>query len=83
MLRRRLDVNMGSIVENAVANGFALRYFDRKNLGELDFVVQKGLTAPPLEVNSGKNYRRHPVLNNTLQNADWQLGRRSCSAQTT
>ncbi len=39
-----LTVNMGSILENAFAqllkvNGFELRYMNRKNIGEIDFVL--------------------------------------------
>lgn len=41
-----LSVNMGSILENVfaqelVSNGFLLRYFNKKNIGEIDFIVQK------------------------------------------
>lgn len=41
-----LSVNMGSILENVfaqelISNGFLLRYFNKKNIGEIDFIVQK------------------------------------------
>ena len=47
ILKGNLDVNMGSIMENIfaqilTANGFQLRYFDKKGKCELDFVIQKG-----------------------------------------
>ena len=56
-----------------VANGFSLRYFDRKNLGELDFVIQKGNSAVALEIKSGKDYHRHAALDNILSNKEWKL----------
>ncbi len=44
----RLDINMGSILENIIAqelkaNGFILNYFDSKKYGEIDFVLQNGM----------------------------------------
>ena len=78
IVQGNLEVNMGSIVENTVAqqlvaNGFLLRYFDRKNLGELDFVVQKGNAVLALEIKSGKDYHRHAALQNMLANEAWGI----------
>lgn len=44
LLMGNVEVNMGSILENAFAqnlksNGFELHYFDSKKIGELDFVL--------------------------------------------
>lgn len=55
ILKGNLDVNMGSIMENVfaqilTANGFQLRYFDKKGKCELDFVIQKGNEICPLEI---------------------------------
>lgn len=55
---------MGSILENIfaqmlTANGFSLRYFDKKGKCELDFVIQKGEQIYPLEIKSGKFYKDH------------------------
>lgn len=52
---------MGSILENVfaqglVSNGFLLRYFNKKNIGEIDFIVQKGNSAVPIEIKSGNDY---------------------------
>ena len=59
ILQNHMDVNMGGILENVfaqmfTANGFGLHYFDRKNKGEVDFVLQKGQTVIPVEIKSGK-----------------------------
>lgn len=65
--------NYGSIYENAVAQelraqGFAPRYYFSTKRGEVDFVVEdsaRGI-AVPVEVKSGKDYRRHSALSNVL-----------------
>lgn len=80
ILQGNIEVNLGSILENLiaqclVANGFSLRYFDRKNLGELDFIIQKGNDAVVLEIKSGKDYHRHVALGNILENKEWNLQR--------
>lgn len=78
ILLGNLEVNMGSILENAAAqllksNGFALRYYDKKNLGEIDFIVQRGKEVLPIEIKSGSDYKRHSALNNMLQAKEWTI----------
>ena len=78
ILKGNLDVNMGSILENTfaqilTANGFSLRYFDKKGKCELDFVVQKGSRIYPLEIKSGKSYKEHAALNYALNGQTWEL----------
>ena len=73
-----LTVNMGGILENAFAqllkvNGFELRYMNRKNLGEIDFVLQQGNSVVPVEVKSGGDYENHPALNNALRVSEWDI----------
>lgn len=73
-----LTVNMGSILENSFAqllkaNGFELRYMNRKSLGEIDFVLQQGKTIVPVEVKSGGDYESHSALNNVLRVSDWGI----------
>ena len=67
------DVNYGSIYENLVAqeltaHGFdALYYYNSKKLGELDFLIQdRNDNVIPLEIKSGKGYKRHRALDNVL-----------------
>lgn len=68
------DVNYGSIYENLVAqeltaHGFdELYYYNSKKLGELDFLIQdRNDDVIPLEVKSGKGYKRHRALDNVLK----------------
>lgn len=67
------DVNYGSIYENLVAqeltaHGFDdLYYYNSKKLGELDFLIQdRNDNVIPLEIKSGKGYKRHRALDNVL-----------------
>ena len=58
LLMGNVEINMGSILENAFAqnlksNGFELHYYDSKKIGELDFVLQKGLHTEIVEIKSG------------------------------
>ena len=55
------------------ANGFALRYLNKKSIGELDFVVQNGSKVVPVEVKSGKDYKKHAALDNALNVKEWAL----------
>ena len=78
ILQNHMDVNMGGILENVfaqmfTANGFGLHYFDRKNKGEVDFVLQKGQTVIPVEIKSGSSYRSHSALDALMNVSDWNL----------
>lgn len=74
------DVNYGSIYENAVAqelhaHGFDLYYYNSKRFGELDFLVQdRNDRVLPIEVKSGKSYKRHHAMDNLLARPEYHLG---------
>ena len=79
ILGDRLGVNYGSIYENAVAqelaaHGHALRFFRSKGIGELDFVIESGEGwALPIEVKSGKDYKRHSALTKVLASPNYEI----------
>lgn len=80
ILQGNLEINMGSIVENIIAqqlvsNGFELRYFDKKSVCELDFLVQKSNSPLALEIKSGKDYHRHAALEKALSSEEWNLSK--------
>lgn len=80
VLSDELGVNYGSVYENAVAqelkaHGFDLYYYRSRGEGELDFVIGTGGgNVLPIEVKSGKNYRRHSALDNVLNRSNYQIG---------
>ena len=79
ILSDRLGVNYGSVYENAVAqelraHGHDLHYFRSKGLGEVDFVCEAGGgTVLPIEVKSGKEYKRHSALTNILSSQNYEI----------
>lgn len=73
------DINYGSIYENAAAQelsaqGFNLYYFNSKKLGELDFLIQdRNDNVLPIEIKSGKSYKRHHAMDNVLAESKYRL----------
>ena len=81
ILSDKLGVNYGSIYENAVAqelaaHGHNLRFYRNKAAGELDFVIESGEGwALPVEVKSGKDYKRHSALTKVLASPNYDIAR--------
>ncbi|MCD8119799.1 MAG: AAA family ATPase [Lachnospiraceae bacterium] len=78
ILNREKDINFGSVYENAAAqelkaHGFDLYYFNSKKQGELDFLVERGGNVLPIEIKSGKDYRKHAALSNILSNEAYDI----------
>lgn len=78
ILNGRLEINMGSILENVIAQqlksaGFSLYYYDSSKHGEVDFVTQNGMHIDLVEVKSGSDYRKHKALNNVLAVGEWNF----------
>lgn len=70
--------NYGAVFENFAAqelhaHGYALYYFNSKKQGELDFVIEHEGRVLPIEIKSGKNYKRHNALTNVMENADYAI----------
>lgn len=73
ILNQEKDINFGSIYENAIAEelvskGFDLYYYKNNRLGEIDFLIEHKGNVIPLEIKSGKNYKKHNALDNILSN---------------
>lgn len=71
ILNKDKDINFGSIYENAIAEelaskGFDLYYYRSAKLGEIDFLIENKGMVIPLEIKSGKNYKKHNALDNLL-----------------
>ena len=78
ILNGDLSINMGSILENAMAmqlksNGYSLYYFDTKKYGELDFVIQNGSRIELVEIKSGNDYKKHNALDNVREVPEWNI----------
>ncbi len=80
ILNDELSINLGSIYENVVASeliahGFKLYYYDNRNKGEVDYLIDSydTLSSVPIEVKSGKDYRVHSALTNLVNNKDYNI----------
>ncbi len=73
ILDGKISDSLGGIYENYVAQelnnqGFPLRYFTKKSIGELDFITERANGAIiAFEVKSGKGYKTHAAMNKALQ----------------
>ena len=73
LLKEDTTINFGSIYENFVAeelnshNFENIYYYNNKKNGEIDFVIEKNGKVIPIEVKSGKEYKRHSAINNILK----------------
>ncbi len=81
ILNGDMTVNMGSVLENVFAEairgaGFNLNYYESKKHGELDFVVQNGMTVDLMEIKSGNDYKKHPSLSHISDVENWTFGRK-------
>lgn len=77
-----LSINLGSVYESVVAqelhaHGFQLHYFDNKQRGEVDFLIDDydSLTVLPIEVKSGKDYKVHSALDRFIATPDYHICR--------
>lgn len=77
-----LSVNLGSVYESVVAqelhaHGFQLHYYDNKQRGEVDFLIDDydSLTVLPIEVKSGKDYKVHSALDRFIATPDYHISR--------
>lgn len=80
VLNTECGINLGSVYECAVAcqlkaNGNPLFYYDNRNRGEVDFLCDdfQDLTAVPIEVKSGKDYKRHIALSRFMATEDYGI----------
>ena len=74
------SINLGTVYESVVAqelaaHGFKLHYFDNKQKGEVDFLIDdyNRLKVLPIEVKSGKDYTQHSALTKFLDTPDYGI----------
>lgn len=78
IMQKKFEPGTESILQNTfaqilAANGFTIRYYNEKNKGELDFLIQKDDEVIPIEIKSGDSYKSHAVLDFVLDQKDWAL----------
>ena len=80
ILNDERSINLGAVYETVVAqelhaHGFVLHYYDNKQKGEVDFLINDygKLQVLPIEVKSGKDYSTHSALNAFVQTPDYNI----------
>ena len=78
LINKNSEVNNGAHFENAVAqqltaNGLEPYFCKKKNIGELDVLVELGGKVVPIEVKSGKAYKAHKALDNFMKIPDYHI----------
>lgn len=87
LLQQDSTLNAGCLFENCfagqlAANGFELFYFNSKNIGELDFVLQNGDYPDLIEIKSGSDFEKHPALTRVMNHPGWKFGRKIVFCQS-
>lgn len=74
------SINLGSVYETVVAqelkaHGYSLYYYDNKQNGEVDFLIDdtEHLSVMPIEVKSGKDYKKHSALDKFVSNKRYNV----------
>lgn len=78
LINKNSEVNNGAHFENAVAqqltaNGLEPYFCKKKNIGELDVLVEMDGKVVPIEVKSGKAYKAHKSLDNFMIISDYHI----------
>ena len=82
ILKQKTGVNLGAVYETVIAqelkaHGHDLFYYDRKKVGEVDFLINDydDLTVLPLEVKSGKEGYEYKALPKLLQTEGYRINK--------
>jgi len=82
VLNDESSVNLGSVYECVVATELAahdreLYYYDNRTRGEVDYLIDDfdTLSVVPLEVKSGKDYKRHSAMSRFVSVPDYNIRR--------
>lgn len=74
------QINLGAVYETFAAQELAshnhkLFYFDRKKLGEVDFLVDdfNNLSVLPIEIKSGNNYRNFKAISKMIETKNYNI----------
>lgn len=78
LLNNEKSINYGALYESVVAQelkskNIELFYYNNKKHGEVDFIMERGTKIVPIEVKSGKDYKRHVALDNLLSNESYNI----------
>ncbi len=72
------EINNGALFENYIAQELSSceitpYYFKSKSIGEIDFLIEYDNRIVPLEIKSGKEYKKHKALDNLLNSKEYSI----------
>ena len=80
VLKDERSVILGAVYESVIAqelhaHGYTLHYYDNKQKGEVDYLIDdfRNLTILPLEIKSGKDYTVHSALDKFLATPEYHI----------
>lgn len=80
VLRDVRSVNLGAVYESVIAqefhaHGYSLHYYDNKQKGEIDYLIDdyRNLSVLPVEIKSGKDYTVHSALDKFLATPEYHI----------
>lgn len=80
VIRTEKSINLGSVYESVVAqelkaHGHNLFYYDNRQRGEVDFLVddKNAMSVLPIEVKSGKDYTIHSALTRMTEEPEYNI----------
>lgn len=78
ILNMTANINNGGLFENVagqelVAHGFDVWYYNSKKQGEVDLLIEEGGSVLPIEIKSGKDYKRHSALSNIMDKENYNI----------
>lgn len=82
ILDDKTGVNLGAVYETVVAEKLKahehqLYYYDRKKVGEVDYLIDDydSLNVLPLEIKSGKDYKNFRALPKILEDNNYKIAK--------
>ena len=74
------EINNGALFENYVAQELSASeitpyYFKNKSIGEIDFLIEHDDQIVPLEIKSGKGFKRHKSLDKLLASTEYPVNK--------
>ncbi len=80
ILNNQSGVNLGAVYETVIAqelkcHGYSLYYYDRKKIGEVDYIIDDydNLSILPIEIKSGKDERNFKALPKIVADINYNI----------
>lgn len=73
----RLNLYETAVAQELKAHGFGLYYYDNKQVGEVDYLIDdyENMCVLPIEVKSGRDYKIHSAINRFLSHGNYPVSR--------